>query len=166
MDFQDEFRGKTVVLTGAYGIFGTWIAEAFAAYGARLCLSGSSMIRLEALAAKLAPTMVAPPLLVVADLTSEASIAELAASVMEAGGSRHSGEQRRSIPLRFSARYLHPRMGSHPRRKPARSLYSDQGNRHIDGQRREKGGNHQYRLRRGQPHAGIFRALLPLQGRS
>lgn len=63
MDFQDEFRGKTVVLTGAYGIFGTWIAEAFAAYGARLCLSGSSMIRLEALAAKLAPTMVAPPFL-------------------------------------------------------------------------------------------------------
>jgi len=34
-----EFAGKTVVVTGACGIYGTWIAEAFAKAGAHLCLT-------------------------------------------------------------------------------------------------------------------------------
>ncbi len=84
MDFQNEFRGKTVVLTGAYGVFGVWIAETFAAHGARLCLSGSSMSRLEALAEKLA--LKEPPLLVPADLTQESNILALADSVKKAWG--------------------------------------------------------------------------------
>ncbi|HKF71763.1 MAG TPA: SDR family oxidoreductase [Stellaceae bacterium] len=35
----DEFHGCRVVLTGACGVLGRWIADAFARVGARLCLS-------------------------------------------------------------------------------------------------------------------------------
>ena len=35
----DEFRGSKVVLTGACGVLGRWIAGAFSRVGARLCLS-------------------------------------------------------------------------------------------------------------------------------
>jgi 3-oxoacyl-[acyl-carrier protein] reductase len=38
MSDSQEFYGKRVVITGAAGIFGTWIARAFASKGARLCL--------------------------------------------------------------------------------------------------------------------------------
>jgi len=38
-DWNDEFSGRKVVLTGACGVFGHWIAAAFAKAGARLCLS-------------------------------------------------------------------------------------------------------------------------------
>jgi len=34
-----EFTGRTVVVTGACGIYGTWIAEAFAKAGAHICLT-------------------------------------------------------------------------------------------------------------------------------
>src|SRR5579859_6357539 len=34
-----EFTGRTVVVTGACGIYGTWIAEAFAKAGAHVCLT-------------------------------------------------------------------------------------------------------------------------------
>jgi len=37
--WSDEFRGCKVVLTGACGVLGRWIADAFAKVGARLCLS-------------------------------------------------------------------------------------------------------------------------------
>ncbi|MDQ0189884.1 SDR family oxidoreductase [Alicyclobacillus cycloheptanicus] len=36
---EEEFRGKRVLITGAAGVIGRWIAEAFAAEGARLWLS-------------------------------------------------------------------------------------------------------------------------------
>ena len=39
ISFQNEFQGKRVIVTGACGIFGRWIAEAFAKAGAELCLS-------------------------------------------------------------------------------------------------------------------------------
>lgn len=39
MDYGDQFRAKKVVITGAAGIFGRWIAESFAKAGAKLCLS-------------------------------------------------------------------------------------------------------------------------------
>lgn len=35
----DEFHGRKVVLTGACGVLGRWIADALARVGARLCLS-------------------------------------------------------------------------------------------------------------------------------
>jgi 3-oxoacyl-[acyl-carrier protein] reductase len=35
----EDFKGKKVLVTGAAGVFGTWIAEAFAKQGASLCLS-------------------------------------------------------------------------------------------------------------------------------
>ena len=44
---QDEFKDKKVVLTGASGVFGRFIAIAFARAGAKLCLSD---MRAEALA--------------------------------------------------------------------------------------------------------------------
>lgn len=39
MDYGDQFVGRKVVITGAAGIFGRWIAEAFAKVGAELLLS-------------------------------------------------------------------------------------------------------------------------------
>ncbi len=38
-DWGTEFAGRKVVLTGACGVVGRWIADAFAGVGARLCLS-------------------------------------------------------------------------------------------------------------------------------
>ena len=35
---DEEFRGRRVVITGAAGVYGSWIAQAFAAKGARLLL--------------------------------------------------------------------------------------------------------------------------------
>lgn len=48
-----EFQGKRVVLTGAGGIFGRWIAEAFAAHGADLLLTDRDGATLEGLAKEL-----------------------------------------------------------------------------------------------------------------
>ena len=39
MDKNAEFKDAVVVITGAAGIFGRWIAEHFAREGAKLCLS-------------------------------------------------------------------------------------------------------------------------------
>ncbi len=36
VDFSQDFKGKRVVVTGAAGIFGGWIAQAFANAGARV----------------------------------------------------------------------------------------------------------------------------------
>lgn len=51
MHFADEFKGKKVIVTGACGIIGGWIAEAFRDAGAQLCLTDRNA---EALDAKLA----------------------------------------------------------------------------------------------------------------
>lgn len=77
-------KDKKVVITGAYGIFGKWMAEAFKGVGARLCLSGSRMSKLEALAAEL--DLPEAPLLVAADLTKDADLNALAAAVEKAWG--------------------------------------------------------------------------------
>lgn len=77
-------KGKKVVLTGAYGVFGVWIAEAFRDAGATLCLSGTKMEKLEAMAAKLKAPV--DPLLITADLTREDDIVNLANTVAEAWG--------------------------------------------------------------------------------
>src|ERR1700687_5198222 len=49
MGWGDEFAGKKVVLTGACGIYGRWIADSFVAAGARLCLSDRGAEGLDAL---------------------------------------------------------------------------------------------------------------------
>lgn len=50
-----RFRDRKVVVTGACGVFGTWIAEAFAREGATLCLSDMRGDDVAALAARLGP---------------------------------------------------------------------------------------------------------------
>ena len=78
MDYQGEFRGKRVVVTGAAGIYGGWIAAAFAREGARLLLSDIRADKLPAVAAKIGAK---DALLHPTDLTDAASIADLAAVV-------------------------------------------------------------------------------------
>ena len=76
--------GKKVVITGAYGVFGKWLAEAFRDVGATLCLSGSRLNKLEELADEL--DMAKRPLLVPADLTCDADLQNLADTVEKAWG--------------------------------------------------------------------------------
>src|SRR4051812_2255461 len=78
-----EFAGKRVVLTGAAGIFGGWIAAAFARAGAHLCLSDVRGDELERVAARLGLDP-AQTLLHGTELTSAASIEELG-GVVERG---------------------------------------------------------------------------------
>jgi 3-oxoacyl-[acyl-carrier protein] reductase len=44
---MSEFENKRVVITGACGVFGQWIAAAFASAGARICLSDNRADQLE-----------------------------------------------------------------------------------------------------------------------
>ena len=79
-----RFIGKKVVVTGACGVFGRWIAAAFAREGAALCLS-------DRLADALGPTRDAlglpeDTLLHATELLEPASIAGLAALVEERWG--------------------------------------------------------------------------------
>jgi 3-oxoacyl-[acyl-carrier protein] reductase len=53
LDYSAEFTGARVVVTGAAGIFGTWLAEAFAVAGADLLLSDARPDELAALAKRL-----------------------------------------------------------------------------------------------------------------
>ena len=73
-----EFAGKKVVVTGAAGIYGGWIAAAFAAAGAALFLSDMRADRLAETAARLGA---AGTRLHATDLTDAASIADLARAV-------------------------------------------------------------------------------------
>jgi 3-oxoacyl-[acyl-carrier protein] reductase len=54
MRFDDEFRGRSVVVTGATGIYGRMLVEAFAAEGARICATDRDAAALDALAAEVA----------------------------------------------------------------------------------------------------------------
>lgn len=74
-DYRDEYSGARVVITGACGIFGTWLAEAFAAAGARLLLTDASPEPLRPLADRLGATAVA------ADLTDTGQLAALTAAI-------------------------------------------------------------------------------------
>ena len=75
-----ELTGKRVVVTGAAGIFGGWIAAAFVRAGALLCLSDIRRDALDGVAGRLGLDP-ARTLLHGTELTSEASIGELAALV-------------------------------------------------------------------------------------
>lgn len=78
-DWGDEFAGRRVVVTGAAGVYGRWIAASFAAAGARLCLTDRD-------AARLAPLARAGDLVHPADLTDASAIAGLADAVARAWG--------------------------------------------------------------------------------
>ena len=85
LEWGDEFRGRKVVLTGACGIFGHWIAKAFAAAGARLCLSDQRGDALAALADNLG-IVGDGGMMHVTDLRDSASIDDLVAKVGQAWG--------------------------------------------------------------------------------
>jgi 3-oxoacyl-[acyl-carrier protein] reductase len=71
-----EFENKTIVITGAAGIFGRWTAAHFARQGARLCLSDVRMDGLERAVAELGLDR-SKVLLHPTELTSDASMLEL-----------------------------------------------------------------------------------------
>ncbi|WP_158743081.1 SDR family NAD(P)-dependent oxidoreductase [Acidisphaera sp. L21] len=80
----DSFAGQGVVITGACGIYGTWIAAAFAHAGARLCLADRDPAALKATLAELSP---APGSFTVpGDLTTDADLAALSARLGEEWG--------------------------------------------------------------------------------
>ena len=80
-----DFHGHRVVITGAAGIHGSWIAAAFAHAGATLCLSDLRGDKLTPLVAELGLDP-AVTLTHATDLREESSIAELAALVERAWG--------------------------------------------------------------------------------
>ncbi|MBP1842865.1 3-oxoacyl-[acyl-carrier protein] reductase [Rhizobium petrolearium] len=71
-----EFENKTMVITGAAGIFGRWIAAYFAREGAKLCLSDIRMDALERMVAEFDLDR-SKVLLHATELTSDASMLEL-----------------------------------------------------------------------------------------
>jgi 3-oxoacyl-[acyl-carrier protein] reductase len=78
-----EFQDKSILITGAAGVFGRWITARFARDGARLCLSDNRRAALEKLTADLG----LPPartILHATELTDEASIVDLAVQVRNA----------------------------------------------------------------------------------
>ena len=85
MDWGDEFRGRRVVLTGACGVIGRWIAQAFAGAGARLCLSDRRGDALATMAGELGVARNGG-VTHVTDLTDSASVDDLVAAVGKAWG--------------------------------------------------------------------------------
>jgi len=80
-----RFHDKGVVVTGAAGVFGRWIAAAFAREGARLCLSDMRLEAVEEVAGELG--LGRERVLVHAtELTEEGSILDLCTTVRAAWG--------------------------------------------------------------------------------
>jgi len=75
-----EFSGKTVVITGAAGIYGSQLAENFAAAGARLFLTDRDEAGLTALCARLGGADVASA---TAELTEPDSVAALCRKILD-----------------------------------------------------------------------------------
>jgi 3-oxoacyl-[acyl-carrier protein] reductase len=80
-----EFKNKGIVVTGAAGVFGRWICQAFAREGARLCLSDKREDALETLARELGLDA-GRTLLHATELTDERSISDLAGTVQRSWG--------------------------------------------------------------------------------
>ena len=78
-----DFTGKKVLITGAAGIFGGWIAAAFAQAGATLCLSDIRADHLPGVAQRLGVTALQHA----TDLTDAGSIADLARVIEATWGS-------------------------------------------------------------------------------
>ncbi len=85
MDWSRDYAGKTIVVTGACGVFGRRIAQAFAGIGARLCLSDRDAGALAEQAAAL-NLAASGGLTHPTELTDAASIADLVATVRSAWG--------------------------------------------------------------------------------
>ena len=85
MNDQGNFNGRRVLVTGAAGIYGGWIAAAFARAGAVLCLSDMRGAMLPGVVARLGLDP-ATTLTHATDLESPASIGDLAATVERAWG--------------------------------------------------------------------------------
>ena len=85
MNYQGEFKGKKVIVTGAAGIYGGWIAAAFAAEGAVLCLSDMRGELLPAVVQRLGLDP-ATTLLHTTNLESVDSIGDLATTVAKTWG--------------------------------------------------------------------------------
>jgi 3-oxoacyl-[acyl-carrier protein] reductase len=80
-----DFKDKTVVVTGAAGVFGRWITEAFWREGARVVLADNRQALANSVVAE---NRIAPEraMVIETDLTSEASILALAATVVKDWG--------------------------------------------------------------------------------
>jgi 3-oxoacyl-[acyl-carrier protein] reductase len=83
LDFSSELKARRVVVTGAAGIFGSWIAKAFADAGAELLLTDADAARLDVAARQIGD---GAHLQHVADLTSDADIQWLLSRIGEAWG--------------------------------------------------------------------------------
>ena len=81
---MNEFAGRRVVITGAVGIYGTWIADAFARAGARLCLTDRGPGLEERLAASAAAE---GSFVHAADITDDSALAGLVDAIGERWGS-------------------------------------------------------------------------------
>ncbi|RAI02035.1 oxidoreductase [Acuticoccus sediminis] len=79
MNFEGEFKGKAVVVTGAAGLYGKRLAATFAREGARLCLTDTDPAALDATLAEIAPPE--GSFAHAADLTDDASMAALVTAV-------------------------------------------------------------------------------------
>lgn len=77
MDFSDELKGKRVIVTGACGIIGGWIAKGFAEAGAELCLTDRS----EAALSEKAKALGVDTLTIAADLSDAADMEAFAARI-------------------------------------------------------------------------------------
>ncbi|MBB4683917.1 SDR family NAD(P)-dependent oxidoreductase [Amycolatopsis jiangsuensis] len=75
IDYGDEFRGRRVLVTGAAGLIGTWIAEAFHDQGAQLLLTDSREGPLSEVAGRLGAAYA------VADLSTGAGVSGLLAEL-------------------------------------------------------------------------------------
>lgn len=79
MDYAKEMAGKRVLVTGACGVIGRWLAETFGEAGALLCLTDAREDALAALAQE--PWFTPGSFTMPADLRDAASIEALAAAV-------------------------------------------------------------------------------------
>jgi 3-oxoacyl-[acyl-carrier protein] reductase len=83
MDFGDEFKGKRVVVTGALGIFGGWIAAAYTKAGASLCLTDRDEATLQRMLAEMGAE---GSFATACDLTSADDIGRLLARIADEWG--------------------------------------------------------------------------------
>jgi 3-oxoacyl-[acyl-carrier protein] reductase len=84
MNFEGEFLGRCVVVTGACGVYGRRILEAFAREGARICLTDRDAGELRGVAAGI--RLPEGSFAHAADLTDDASMATLLDAVGKAFG--------------------------------------------------------------------------------
>ena len=82
MNIPNDLNGKRVVVTGACGVVGSWIAAAFAQAGAKLCLTDTSEADLDRLAANLTGDRFSHA----ADLRDEGEINRLMAEIGDRWG--------------------------------------------------------------------------------